>query len=196
MSLDSLRARLHRLRVDAAGQAPRKFVPDGELEKVLVKEEVRAALNNDKFGIPTHKRENISVTVAQEGLKVFAALVVLGLESKLEAFIENDKLDSRLPFTEAELSSIIPGFAPQFEQLQWEYLAYKFRKAHFHRNIPPQQILPYVREEWVGGGGFSSVYKIVVHPAHQDWFTPDRSEVSVDVVIEISTRTTLTPHAF
>jgi hypothetical protein len=48
----------------------------------------------------------------------------------------------------------------------------------------------------VGGGGFSSVYKIVVHPAHRDWFAPGRGEVSVDVVIEISTRTTLTPHTF
>src|ERR1700742_4223711 len=100
MSLDSLRARLYQLRVDAAGQAPRKFVPDGELEKVLIKEEVIAALSNDELGIPAHKRENISLTVVREGLKVFAILVLLGLGSKLEALIENDKLDSKLPFTE------------------------------------------------------------------------------------------------
>lgn len=84
-------------------------------------------------------------------------------------FIENDVLDSRLPLDEVTLKNLIPEAVKRFENLQYEYLAYSFRSGQYHKKLSDHQILPFIQEECIGGGGFSSVYKVRVRTSHQNF---------------------------
>ena len=177
MSLDSLRQRLQELRLAAAGQEPRRFLPDRELRRVLVKHEVEAALKSGCFDIEDHKWENVALAVVTGGLKTFAILVELRLESELERFLENDILDTKLPLNDILLKGTIPLHASQFEQLQWDYVAFQFRKDRYHQVIPPACILPYTEQTSLRGGGYSRVYRVRIHAAYQNLLSNSEEKV-------------------
>lgn len=157
MPLDNLRNRLNSLRNLAAGQGAKEFFPNGELKKMLTTDEVLGSLQDSGFQIPWHKRENIAVIVSSMAPTIFAILVRLGLEAKLETFIERGFFDGRLPLNEDQLEPIIPGFVLLFAQVQWEYIAHYFHKEQFNQLIESQRILPYMSHERVGGGAFDGV---------------------------------------
>jgi hypothetical protein len=95
-------------------------------------------------------------------------LIDLRLEYILGLMIENDCLDSRLPLSETNLKDIAPEVARDIVKKQWEYMAYNFRKGTYQRRVDNDRILPFLHETKIGGGGFSTVYEVDIHPAHQN----------------------------
>ncbi len=72
---------------------------------------------------------------------------------------------------------IFPEAAAKFERLQWDYLAYSFRKGQYHRRLRGSLLLLYVSQEKIGGGRLSSVYRVLVHSTHQDLVQGTNSKV-------------------
>jgi len=153
----------------AAGQTLRQFLPNGLLEKILDQTTILDTIGHPSFLIDPHKRENTAEIVANEGVKVFAILIELRLEHTLASFIENETLDGVLPANEEDLKMILClNDIREFIKLQWDYLAYNISRGTYQRKLTPERILPYLEQAQIGGGGYSTVYTVLVHPAHQN----------------------------
>ena len=169
-SLGDLRHQIQTLKRPAAGQKIRHFLPNGTLENLLTFDIVQDALSDPSFQIPPYKRNSTAQTIINEARKVFAVLVELKLEHTLAQFIENDTMDKYLPVDEKALEGFLSGGdARDFVWRQWEYLAYNFRRGPYQRQIRTEIILPYLEERKIGGGGYSTVYEVIIHCEHQDF---------------------------
>ena len=173
-ALQTLRSKLQTqaVRKDAAGQEPRRFIPKGSLQEILKGEDMTSILKDPRFRIPWHKLETTKSIVLEAASKVFAILVDLELETRLTDFIEHDLLDKDLPASKDRLGEILQRTieVSSFAEIQWEYVAYRIRKAPYHKTIQESTILPYLEQTKIGGGGFSKVYKVIIHPRHQDLY--------------------------
>lgn len=168
MLLDTFRIELQNARRPAAGSNSQRFVPEGYLREHLTLNDIASLLSDTAFDIPQHKQESTAHIVYEEALKILSILVDLNWQQKLSSFIENDVLDSSLPLDEQPLRSLIPEAWTNFKALQWEYLAYRFRKGHYQIKLRQELILPYVEQAPLGKGGFSTVRKVLIHSAHQN----------------------------
>lgn len=177
--LEEIKLRIRSKKENAAGQGVRKFMPRDRLQKLLTIDEIASTLTDPVLHIPQHKLGDTRDILFREGIRIFAILLELNLEKKLVAFIEHDLLDSALPLLINDLETVIPEAASSFETLQWDYLAYRFRRGQYHRRVKPKEILPYIEEKKIGGGGFSSVYKVLVHSAHQNLVQDTANAVSI-----------------
>ena len=124
-------------------------------------------LSDNVFDIPRHKQESTAHIIREDALKVFSILVDLNWPQKLSSFIESDVLDSSLPLDEQSLKSLVPQAWASFKALQWDYLAYRFRKGQYQIKLRQELVLPFIDQEPLGSGGYSTVYKVTIHPAHQ-----------------------------
>jgi hypothetical protein len=152
----------------AASQKPRVFLPQSSLDQILQEIDIRETLYDPSFRIRAHKLESTFDFVSKYGRKIFAILVELGLERSLTIFIEHWMHDAALPISKQQLEPILESYSGRFFQCQWDYLAHKLSKEVYDRKLSAECILPYVGQIEVGGGGFSTVYDVLVHPAHQD----------------------------
>lgn len=167
--LKQLKLQLQDAKITAVGQKPpRKFLPQGSLNNLLHAAQLTSVLQDPNCEIPWHKQQDTADIIVYDSPKIFGILLELNLERKIVSFIEDDLLDKALPLDEDQLEHIIPEAAANFSKLQWDYLAYHFRKGHYHRKIHESRILPYVEEQELGGGGFSRVYKSFIHTDYQD----------------------------
>ena len=179
--LEEIKLRIQNEKENAAGQGVRKFMPRDRLQKLLTIDEIASTLTDPVLHIPQHKLQDTRDILVREGISIFAILLELNLEKKLVSFIEHDLLDSALPLPISDLETVIPEAASNFETLQWDYLAYRFRRGQYHRRVKPKEILPYVEEKKIGGGGFSSVYKVLVHSAYQNLIPDTANAVRIFV---------------
>lgn len=168
MALTSLKAQLQKLVIPISDPGLKAFVPEGVLAKIFTSEILETVLKEPAFKIPGHKVPKTAEIVIDEAPRIFAICLELNVEHSFIAFIEHDVTDSALPLTRSKLDSLAPGAAALFEGIQWKYVAYRFRKGPFHRTLEKDHILPYTSQKQIGGGGFSKVFRIFVHPAHQN----------------------------
>ena len=180
MLLDTLRVELQNARRLAAGSNAKQFVPEGYLREHLTLNDIASLLSDTLFDIPQHKQESTAHIVYGEALKILSILVDLNWQQKLSLFIENDILDSSLPLDEQPLRSLIPEAWNNFRALQWEYLAYRFRKGHYQFKLRQELILPYIEQVPLGKGGFSTVSKVLIHSAHQNLLPDTNRQVCHD----------------
>jgi len=181
MALMSMKTQLQQLATPITNPELKTFVPDGDLAKLFHTEALELALGLPAFKIPHHKVASMARLVIDEAQKILAICLELNVEHDLVKFIENDITDSALPLDISRLSSLIPEAAARFEELQWKYMACRFRKGQYHRILPRNRVLPYVGQMHIGGGGFSKVYKVSIHPAHQDMVETRNAEVIVPI---------------
>ena len=168
-SLGELRELLYDGKIKADGQGQRQFLPNGSLDQILHETCILEILHDSSFRIDPHKLDSTVEIVSKEGRKVFAILVELRLEHALAGFIENDILDKALPAQESKLAAVLEfDRRRNFLQRQWEYLAYNFTGDMYQRALEAEMIIPYLKQTEIGGGGFSTVYDVLVHPAHQN----------------------------
>jgi hypothetical protein len=167
-SLEQLRKLILSQKKEAVSQRPRLFLPENSLDQILQQANILETLRDPSFHVRHHKLENTVDFVSKDGRKIFAILIELGLEHALTRFIEHEILDSALPLSEQELEPILESHSGRFIQCQWDYLAHRFSKRAYHRKLSAECILPYVDQTKIGDGGFSTVYDVLVHPAHQD----------------------------
>lgn len=153
----------------AQGEKAKKFIPEGRLEEILKYPTIASALANPSFGIPEHKLASTAEIVTQECPKLLAILIELELEKNLLHFLQMDILDSQLPrgLEDPRLKDLLSLKASEFDALQWEYFPFQFRSTHYQRTIGSEVIVPYIAQQEVGKGGFSRVYKVLIHPAQQ-----------------------------
>ena len=170
LTLEELRDLLHSKKAKVAGQRQQRFLPEGSFDQILQEIDLSDLLCSTPFRVDHHKLDSVVETVFAEGRKVFAILVDLKLEHALIRFIEYGLLDRILPIVEEKkLESVLnPHERDEFMQRQWEYFAHKFSKRMYSQRLSREHILPYVDQTQIGGGSFSTVYDVLVHPAHQD----------------------------
>ena len=195
MALSNIRCHLQELRNHNADPNLKVFVPKGCSGDVFKIDEVTQALGEAVFNIPIPKRETTARIVLDEAPKIFAILLELHWEQSLVRFIENDVLDSRLPLDDVALKHVIPEAVKRFECLQYKYLAYQFRRGQYHKRLSEKQILPYIRQEKIGGGGFSTVYRVRVHSSHQNFMSNASPKVSHECSTEMTLEVKYSPRA-
>ena len=138
----------------------------GEPDKIFNIEVLETLLSESAFDIPRYKIISTARLVIDEAQKILAICLELNVERSLITFIENDITDAALPLSRSELDSVIPEAAVRFEDVQWKYVAYRFRKGLYNRKLPRDRRLPYIGQKQIGGGGFSKVFRVLVHCAH------------------------------
>ena len=167
MLLATFKAKLQSAKVPVAGSGSKYFVPEGYLREIVTVNDIVSVVSDSVFEIPQHKRESTADAVFEDFLKVFSILVDINSPQKLSSFIESDVLDQRLPLDEGLLKTLLPQAWANFKALQWEHLAYRFRKGQYQIKLGPERVLPFVDQEDLGRGGYSTVYKVTIHPTHQ-----------------------------
>lgn len=169
-TLENLRGLLLLRKAKAAGQGQQKFLPEGSLDQIYREIDLADILCSSSFQVEQHKLDSVVNIVSTEGRKVFAILADLKLEHALFRFIEYGILDRILPIVEEKrLESILnPHERNEFMRRQWEFFAHKFSKRIYSQRLSREHILPYVDQTEIGGGSFSTVYDVLVHPTHQN----------------------------
>ena len=166
--LREIRDLLFTQKKEAAGQR-KKFLPKESLDQILHRDNISESLGDASFHIQQHKFENTIDLVLNEGKRVFAILVETKLEFALVDLVEHRILDRALPVSEEQLKPILAESTDrqQFAERQWAYMAYDFPRIQYVQRLSVDYVLPYVEQTEIEGGGFSRVYKVLVHPTHQ-----------------------------
>ncbi|KIW21533.1 hypothetical protein PV08_02113 [Exophiala spinifera] len=175
MAAAHLKTQILQAKIHPIGVPWSAFMPEGSLSAILDIQTVTEALADPTFSIPPHKLDDAAIIVVEQGMKVFSILLELNCEKYLSACIENNCLDSSLTIAETILADILsPEVAPHFYRLQFQYKAYTLQRSTFHRNLQEMHVLPYVKQKRIGGGGYSTVYEVEIHPAHQNLVPPSK----------------------
>ena len=166
--LDGIRNLIADHKIIAAGQKPRKFLPNGSLDDIFTSENILESLRGPSFKIGLHRLQNTVDLVLKDSKRIFAILVEERLEYALTDFIKNEISDRELPVEKVRLKAVLEESAvDKFADRQWEYSAHVFSGGPYCRKLKAEGILPYVEQTPKGGGAFSRVYDVIVHPAHQ-----------------------------
>ena len=177
MDLRHLKQRLQDAKVRPAMPSRGPFMPRQSLSEVLTLQNVAEVVQDPIFRIPPHKWDDTARIVVEEGKEVFAILLEISCEAHLSTFIENECLS--LPADFAVLSVMMPqSDARLFERIQSDYLVYSFHKGVWRRKVQDYETLPYVSEERIGGGCFSTVYRVHIHHSHQHIVQGTQKQVS------------------
>ncbi|KAF3000785.1 hypothetical protein E8E13_005487 [Curvularia kusanoi] len=87
-------------------------------------------------------------------------------------FMEKGELiDLRLPFDCSTLSQLLSKTnlaIADFEENQWEFIAPIFSRGTVHRELRPEFVLPFMKDDKIGRGAFGTVHEITLHPQNQD----------------------------
>ncbi|OAL55032.1 kinase-like protein [Pyrenochaeta sp. DS3sAY3a] len=157
---------LRKLRTRTAHQ--RRFIPALRLYELLSETAVHQALIAAK--IKPHTVDEVLGHILKHGIRIFGVLVLTDQVAATLNFIEKGELqDQRLPFDTTTLGTLLPETAiDDFEESQWEVIALSFSRGTLHRSLRAEFILPFIKDEKIGGGAFGTVYEISIHPDHQD----------------------------
>lgn len=174
----TVRERIRGLRTpNSFGQ---QFVPIGDLEHVLDEDTVKRVLWG--CGIEVYQREEALKVILKGGKRLFATLCTIERERLITQFLKHDnfldvELDSKLPFEEDALRRIIPNDYRDFYDIQWEFSAPIFRPNLHHRNLHNRCLLPFIKIEKIGEGGFGVVSRVLLAGSHQGIFQDKTQEV-------------------
>jgi hypothetical protein len=161
--LSELQHRLRALKMEDRSQPGRHFVPKALLTKTFSPKDIARALAQPPFNIPLHRQEDACDIVFRGGLASFAIVVDAGLCHGLDRLIEENLLDDRLPFSQAEAGLIFGADAKIFVATQWTFLPHELRSHGYHRRLCEGTVLPYTHVQPFGGGRCSKVYKVKIH---------------------------------
>lgn len=95
---------------------------------------------------------------------VFAIFVRISKVSDVIACLEADTRDGSLPICD----DTTPPVPSEFLTAQWEFLAPVFLRSRILKQIRDDAVLPFVQDEKISRGGFSTVYKIAIPANHQN----------------------------
>ncbi|KAF2810677.1 kinase-like protein [Mytilinidion resinicola] len=169
--MDRLRAQIRDIRCLVAGGKD-FFIPLHSLYTLVTEAIVRDALSVSS--IEWYRIDGITDKIYPGGRRIFAILVMLdGRIAEITRFIELDNLqdspiDHKLPFSEQDLRMLVPSIAEDFYRLQWEFCAPILSTGVEHRFLDLRTVLPFTENTKIGEGGLGEVFRISIHPDHQN----------------------------
>ena len=192
--LPTLRDQLWKAQIESPPDSLIFFVPDDDLQRLVNPDSVEAELerNNVKFE-SGEVRKNIAVRISATSRRLFAILVCLQLESLICQFLAEEIDDSHLPFVRSDETGQTFKFCSRlhpeqpikcmenweldrihsFGRTQWFMLApiFEYSEEIKHYELQDNCVLPFVRDRDrcnnATEGGYGSVSKVYIHPAHQ-----------------------------
>ena len=148
------------------------FIPHGKLRDIMRPDMIKATLKESN--ITPFYAESALKAVITGGRKLFAVLVLMRRPELITNFIKGDnfqpvQLDHQLPLDTQTLKTLLKDntAVTEFDQRQWELTAPVFTASIPERHLPKKIILPFLHDEKIGGGSYSSVYEIRIEASHQ-----------------------------
>ncbi|KAL9043843.1 MAG: hypothetical protein Q9214_002981, partial [Letrouitia sp. 1 TL-2023] len=148
----------------------RYFIDPKDLCSILTYDVIVDAVLECSF--PKHLRAHFANEIFQKGSKVFAILIHIGRPGSMIEFLERTELDTRLPFSQEQVSDILGEDGKIFFRSQWDFLPHFFQRGH-HRRIPDNYVLPFLRETTLDEleGGFGVISEIAIASSMQQLMT-------------------------
>ena len=187
-----LREKLLDLRIEAPRRSHRYFIPRDDLDHLLTAETISEELQN--YGLPDDLVRKTSETILNSALNLFAILVYVSNGDYIRDFLDEGIIDLDLPFDRCDVSpdnrdyklcsTRRPGqpikcmedwnrdLKDEFGRDQWCMLGpvFEYHDRIKHYDLQSNCVLPWVEDEERGDheihGGFGSVCKVAIHPAH------------------------------
>jgi serine/threonine protein kinase len=157
-------------------------LPISALEALVTEDAIERELRGT---IPVFalERPHLPSQIARTSRGMFAILAYLGKGSLITAFLDENINDSDLPFKMplAQEGQENQGRLPKtfanrswreindICRVQWYFLAPIFDTLHEHYELDDSAVLPFIKNEESSAqqGGYSEVWKVQIHPAHQ-----------------------------
>ncbi|KAF2466682.1 kinase-like protein [Lindgomyces ingoldianus] len=161
---------------DGNGEVMR-YVPYGDLKHYWSSERINSVLQS--CTLPTSMVDDIY----QRFLRIFSILVFIDRPQYLKVFRRRGINDENLPFSGHWPYRTNEGDDFQLAlrdiyQNQWTFCPIEFgQKIMYKRKLETCQILPFVREQNLGAGGFAECYKVRIHSSHSIFQEPVQEEV-------------------
>jgi hypothetical protein len=176
--MEELQAVLRDLRKESASIARGGcFFPTFALAKALTPSRVlKVVADNER--VKEHEMDFLVSLILERIPKIFSILLYDGNQDSFLDFLHRQEFDSRLPITdEKSLQHLKAAIREKFMERQWEFIPVLLKKDELHRNLRDREILPYLKDEYLGSGGFGQVYKVIVCRSHQGLMDTDDKEV-------------------
>lgn len=170
----NLRDRLETIQVE--NYESKWYIPHARLEALLTETVLKDTIIS--CGIQPYKWQEVQHAVAFGGRRVFAVLIMIGKESEIVRFIENDHmqgqpLDARLPFSKTEVAAVLgEPIGELFYRKQWVVSVPQFRADMSHRIFGRGTILPFDKNRTIGSGAFGTVYEVKLNAEHHSALFP------------------------
>jgi hypothetical protein len=155
----------------------RYFIPSEALLEILTHDSIRGIISSiDKF---REDERQLLVTLVRERFPtVFAILLYNGHEGYLPDFLYRLEYDTRLPVSNTDLNFLPADIGDRFVENQWEFIPVVLEKGALHRELRFNDILPFLEDTRIGGGGFGEVFKVKLHPRCQHLVDKPDQQVS------------------
>jgi hypothetical protein len=175
--MEELQAVLRSLRKESASIARGGyFFPTVALVNALTPSRVLKVIA-DNERVKEHERNLLVSLILEKIPKIFSILLFDGNQDYFLDFLYRQEFDSRLPFADQSLQHLKAAIRQDFMERQWEFVPALLKKDELHRNLRDHEILPYLKDEYLGSGGFGQVYKVTVCGSHQGLLDTDDKEV-------------------
>ncbi|KAI0535950.1 kinase-like domain-containing protein [Xylaria digitata] len=167
------------------GTGEREFLPEGCLEKLITRASVVAAMSLPSYWerMSTGDKELVNFIV-ESAKKVFAITITTGISRNgpelykaMLVFKAHGFGDASLPVQPHSWAPNVPlvkelywkrGELLRFMHHQWTYLAPIFPEEIWDTDLEPDCILPFTTVNARRATAFSSIYRVTVHPSHQE----------------------------
>lgn len=157
---------------------------DRDLIKHLIEQDTE--LSNDKQWRDKKKEtngkelNNFVEFVWNDGVRIFATCINARLSILRVYQLWKDKMDdTNIPISEEQLNGW-GGDAEAFYQNQFKFKAHEFpsptsKKRNKFVPIDKDVIMPFLKKEYIGGGGYGEVFSVRIHELHHA-FAPHRDQ--------------------
>lgn len=157
--------------VQVTNMFKKRFVPRLALASIINQKVMRPILATFT---PADTLDETVEFILQGAQKVFCILAYIGFAGYIRKFIEKDGLllrqvDEDLPFSRGRLRSVADDnlFINCFYEKQWQFCAPVISQRIIPRTLEDETVLPFLKSEYSGEGGFGVITKITIHPEHK-----------------------------
>jgi hypothetical protein len=182
------------------------FIPADDLRRLVTVNTILNQLRYSRPDIPEQDLGQMAERAWASAYKLFAILVCANKSNKFYEFLDEGVCDADLPFRRSpdsghngDLRSSRPPHniirsmkswglyqVSNFSRDQWQMLSPIFERDNEVKlyELSNNHVLPFIEDheqdpgEFTGFGGFSSVWAVVMHPAHQFLYTSTNPTVN------------------
>ncbi|EPE29866.1 Protein kinase-like (PK-like) [Glarea lozoyensis ATCC 20868] len=190
----TLADKLFDCRVQTGIESNQHFIPVSSLDHCLSVKNIRQELGELESSMSAEAFSLLVHQIHTSTRRIFAILVIIERPKEIPHFITHGISDKCLPYIKplqnnsssrdgvsarSKLNILLQSWHPRdaevFNQVQWTVLAPVFTPSYAHYTFLPEVILPFRKTGTDMRGGFSEVWKITIHPAHQTFFSKNMS---------------------